>query len=121
MNSLPKIPNSFTQHYMQVVAVQPYTSDRLEALQHCKEVVPSCISPFLQFECSKVLSLKEMEGALSQMANGKAPWLDGFPYEFYKSCWECVGPYLHKFYLNALHARYLDNLINKGNIKFIPK
>lgn len=55
------------------------------------------------------------------MVEGKDIGLDGFPCEFYKSYWEFVGPYLHKVYLEALQIGSLGDLINKGNIKFIPK
>lgn len=54
------------------------------------------------------------------MANGKSLGLDGFPYEFYKSCWDFIGPYLHKVYLKSLYTISLGSLINKGNINFIP-
>jgi len=55
------------------------------------------------------------------MANHKAPGIDGFPLEFYKSLCDCLGKDLHKVYLEAFHSNSLGNLINKGNIKFIPK
>lgn len=32
-----------------------------------------------------------------------------------------MGPDLHRVYLEAFHNKSLGNIINKGNIKFIPK
>lgn len=55
------------------------------------------------------------------MAGDKAPGIDGFPCKFYKALWDYVGPNLHHVYLEAFHASSLGELINKGNIKFIPK
>lgn len=55
------------------------------------------------------------------MSNDKALGCDGFPCEFYKALWPCVGLDLHKVYLEAFHPQSLGQLINKGNIKFIPK
>ena len=55
------------------------------------------------------------------MTNDKSPGCDGFPCEFYKHLWEYVGPDLHKVYLEAYHTKSLGAIINKGNIKFIPK
>lgn len=55
------------------------------------------------------------------MANYKAPGCDGFPCEFYKALWPYVGSHLHKLYLESFHSQSLGKLINKGNIKFIPK
>ena len=35
--------------------------------------------------------------------------------------WEAIGSDLHKVYLEAYHSKSLGAIINKGNIKFIPK
>lgn len=55
------------------------------------------------------------------MANDKARGIDGFPCDFYKALWDCVGQDLYHVYLEGFHAKSLGNLINKGNIKSIPK
>lgn len=55
------------------------------------------------------------------MADEKAPSIDGFPCEFYKVLWDQIGLDLHEVYLEAFHNKSLGNLINQGNIKFIPK
>lgn len=40
------------------------------------------------------LSLEEMEEAICQMKNGKAPGCDGLPVEFYKKFWDNISPHL---------------------------
>ena len=55
------------------------------------------------------------------MANDKAPGCDGLPCEFYKAFWEEIGLDLHKVYLEPYNSNSLGNIINKENIKFIPK
>ena len=55
------------------------------------------------------------------MEDDKSLKCDGFPCEFYKHLWEYIGPDLHKVYLEAYHSKSLGGIINKGNIKFIPK
>ena len=55
------------------------------------------------------------------MANDKAPSCDGFPCEFYKTFWDEIGPDPHKVYIEAYNSYSLGNIINKRNIKFIPK
>ena len=55
------------------------------------------------------------------MEDDKSPECDGFPCEFYKHLWENIGLDLHKVYLEAYHSKSLGAIINKGNIKFIPK
>ena len=55
------------------------------------------------------------------MADDKSLGCAGFSCEFYKHLREHIGPDLHKVYLEAYHAKILGAIINKGNIKFIPK
>ena len=55
------------------------------------------------------------------MADDKSPGCDGFPCEFNKHLQEHIGPGLHKVYLETYHSKSLRAIINKGNIKFIPK
>ena len=55
------------------------------------------------------------------MVDDKAPSCDGFPCEFYKAFWEEIGTNLHKVYLEDYNSYSLGSIINKGNIKFIPK
>ena len=55
------------------------------------------------------------------MENDKSLGCDRFPCEFYKHLWEKINLDLHKVYLEAYHSKSLGAIINKGNIKFIPK
>ena len=55
------------------------------------------------------------------MVDDKSLACDGFPCEFYKHLREQIGLDLHKVYLEAYHSKILGAIINKGNIKFIPK
>lgn len=42
-------------------------------------------------------------------------------HEFYKHMWDMVGHDLHKLYLEAMKIGSLEGIINRENIKFIPK
>ena len=64
------------------------------------------------------MDLKEV---VFSMVDDKAPGCDGLPCEFYKTFWDEIGPYLHKVYIEAYNSCSLGNIINKGNIKLIPK
>lgn len=55
------------------------------------------------------------------MVNEKYARLDGFPYEFYKELWDVVGPDIMCVYHEALVIGSLEDILNKGNIKLIPK
>ena len=48
-----------------------------------------------------LVAKEEMLGALKRCARGKAPGLDGLPYEFYVALWEEVGPFLVQVFNEA--------------------
>jgi len=55
------------------------------------------------------------------VAKDKSLAIDGFRYEFYKTFWDMVGPDLLYLYKEAILLGSLGAIINKGNVKFIPK
>ena len=55
------------------------------------------------------------------MVEVKAPTLNGFPCEFYKTYWDLVGLDLYKVYIESFRSSSIGLIINKDNIKFIPK
>lgn len=55
------------------------------------------------------------------MANDKATRINVFPYEFYKECCDMVDCDLLQVYEKALVSCSWGLMLNKGNIKFIPK
>lgn len=121
VTSMYEIIATFHSHYSSIFVAQLYNLDREQALETYLFVIPSILSTNHKVECDKPLSLKDLEEALSHMANDKALGLDGFPSEFYKKIWDLVGQDLHKFYLKAMLTRSLRGIINRGNIKFILK
>jgi hypothetical protein len=119
--TLPDILQAFVHHYEQVFTAQAPSAASEHALHACLAVTPSRLAPEQYNFCEQKLTLSDLKEAVDSMANDKAPGCDGFPCEFYKAFWDDIGPDLHKVYLEAFAARSLGTLINKGNIKFIPK
>jgi hypothetical protein len=68
-----------------------------------------------------MLPLSDLMKVILSMANENAPRCDEFPYKFYKTLWDVVGPDLHKVYIEAFHSQSLGRINNKGNIKSITK
>ncbi len=87
----------------------------------CISVTPNHLEFEQQAFYEQLLSLSNLKEDVYSMVDEKSPGCDGFPYEFYKHLWEQIGPNLHKVYLKAYHSKSLGEIINKGNIKFIPK
>ena len=70
---------------------------------------------------SQNISLEEIETAIKDLSNEKAPVPDGFPIEFYNAniSWICKD--LHDLYTKAISKGTLGLEINKGIIKLLPK
>ena len=51
--------------------------------------------------CVSVVVQEEVYGALMRCQRGKAPGLDGLPYEFYVALWQEVGPFLVQVFNDA--------------------
>ena len=67
------------------------------------------------------LSINEMQNALSDMKNGKAPGCDGLTVDFYKYFWEDLKVPLKEMYDAALAKGILPESTRKGIISLIPK
>lgn len=112
---------AFVRHYEKVFTAQGDSLARTQALQDFLDVIPKWLSDLQQAFCDLLLPIDYLKEATFSMADDKAPGSDGFPHEFYEALWPCVGPDLHKVYLEAFHSRSLGKMINQGSIKFIPK
>ena len=118
---LPNILQDFVCHYEKVFIAQGPLKAWNQALQACLNVTPKNLALEQYAFCEQKLTLADLKEAVFSMADDKAPGCDGFPCEFYKAFWEEIGPNLHKVYIEAYNSFSLGNIINKGNIKFIPK
>lgn len=112
LTELPDIFQAFVYHYEKVFTMQGDSPARTQALQDCLAVVPKQLSDSQRAFCDLLLTIDDLKEATFSMADDKTPRCDGFPYEFYKSLWPCVGPNLHKVYLEAFHSHSLGKMIN---------
>lgn len=90
-------------------------------LHNCLVVVPNKLSLATKKIYEQFPTIKDVKEAICTLVDDKASGIDDFPCELYKALWDCVGKDLHKVYLEDFHSKPLGNLINKDNIKFIPK
>lgn len=65
--------------------------------------------------------IKFFKEVVFSMVDDKSPRCDECLCEFYKHLWEPIGPDLHNVYLKAYHTKSLRAIVNKRNIKFMPK
>lgn len=94
LTKLPDVLQAFVRHYEKVFTVQGDSPARAQGFQDFLDVAPKWLSKFQQAFCDLLLTIDDLKEAIFSMANDKAPGCDGFPCEFYKSLWPCVGTYL---------------------------
>lgn len=121
LTTLPEITEAFVNHYQFVFASQTLSPDRQKALEECFVIVPSKGTNDHRALCDTPLTLDDLKQELTIIANEKALGLDCFAYEFYKKCWYFVGSNLWNVYKEAIFIGSLGPILNKGNVKFIPK
>ncbi|BDA40490.1 Transposon TX1 uncharacterized 149 kDa protein [Coccomyxa sp. Obi] len=78
---------------------QPAQAELLEALD--KSLTPEAAATAEGSSSDGSIPITELEAALRSMPRGKAPGLDGIPYEFYQRFWPLVGGELTAVLLDA--------------------
>jgi mannosylglycoprotein endo-beta-mannosidase len=80
-----------------------------------------CLNDEDRVEMDKPFTEEEIRGVIDQMEKNKAAGPDGFPIEFYQSCWEIIKQYLMQIF-DDFHQNRIDLAkINYGIITLIPK
>uniref|UniRef100_A0A8C4NJP1 Reverse transcriptase n=1 Tax=Eptatretus burgeri TaxID=7764 RepID=A0A8C4NJP1_EPTBU len=67
------------------------------------------------------ITLEELGLALSSMASGKAPGLDGIPCEFYKTFWDIIGPELLEVLKESFQVGELPLSFRRAVVSLLPK
>ena len=67
------------------------------------------------------ISLQEVEEAVKEMANGKAPGPDGFTVDFFKAYWDVVKEYIWKVVEDSRTSSSILKSLNSTFITLIPK
>jgi hypothetical protein len=66
-------------------------------------------------------TVDEVQEAIFQMEHNKAPGLDGFPVEFYKSCWEIIKEDIMALFREFHQGDLPLYSLNFGTIILLPK
>ena len=65
--------------------------------------------------------LADLKEAIISMADDISLAYDRFLCKFYKVQWKDIGSNMYQVYQESYNSHSLCKIINKGNIKFIPK
>jgi hypothetical protein len=107
-----------TSFYKELFGPQQMSSARLAANVWSDE---ECLNDADRTELDKPFTEEEIKNVIDQMKKNKAAGPDGFPIEFYQSCWDIIKSNLMKVF-NDFHLHKIDlNIINYGIITLIPK
>ncbi|KAI3359178.1 hypothetical protein L3Q82_002606 [Scortum barcoo] len=67
------------------------------------------------------LTLDELHVALTSLANGKAPGIDGIPVDFYKAFWMVVGEDMLEVFQESFRSGFLPLSCRRAVITLLPK
>jgi hypothetical protein len=67
------------------------------------------------------ISLEEVDQAVQEMPNGKAPGPDGFTVYFFKACWEMAKKDMYDIVEDSRHLASILKALNSTCITLIPK
>ena len=123
LSYLPIMLLAFVHHCEKVFTSQGPSTESNHDLQFYVVVTPNRLDREKCAFCMQKLSLffLNLKKVFFTMGDDKAPGCEGFPCEFYKSLQEGIGPDQHQVYHEAYNIHSLGSIINKGDIKFIPK
>lgn len=77
-----------TDHFSHIATERDI--DREEAIREVMTSIPRLITEDQNKSLNHPVTMEEVEEAVKEMPNGKAPGRDGFTIDFFKACWEIV-------------------------------
>ncbi|XP_071723925.1 uncharacterized protein [Rutidosis leptorrhynchoides] len=103
------------------LADQERSQCRLPSVQEVERVIRQPLTADQMCFLSNPVSDAEIKSTLFSLAKGKAPGLDGFSAEFFKSNWEIVGPLVLEAVYNFFHTGRLLREVNATILTLVPK
>eukprot|EP00253_Pinus_taeda_P030678 PITA_30678 len=95
--------------------------DRTEAIADLIKSIPKSISNEKNLALTREISLEEVEEAMKDMPNDKAPGPDGFTINFYKACWEIVKMEVWEVVEDSRRSASILKSLNSTFLALIPK
>jgi len=102
------------------IAQEP-NQERTKAIQRITQHIPRLVIEEQNNNLNKPIAEEEIDQALQEMPNGKAPSPDGFTMEFFKSCWEVVNHDVYRVVEDSRRSSSILKVLNATMITLIPK
>lgn len=95
--------------------------DRLDAIVELIKSISKTITNEQNLALTREISLEEVEEAVKNMPNDKAPGPDGFTINFYKACWEIVKTEVWEVVEDSRRYASILKSLNSTFLALIPK
>eukprot|EP00253_Pinus_taeda_P016855 PITA_16855 len=114
-----EISNLLINHFSQI-AREP-DIDKEEAIKDLLTSIPKLITEDQNKALNRAITMEEVEEAVKDMPNGKAPRPDGFTIDFYKACWEITKTEVWEVVDDSRCSSSILKSLNSMIITLIPK
>eukprot|EP00253_Pinus_taeda_P030366 PITA_30366 len=95
--------------------------DREEDIKDLLTSIPKLITKDQNKALNRSITLEEVEEAVKDMPNGKAPGPNGFTIDFYKACWEIIKTEVWEVVEDSRCSSSILKSFNSAFITLIPK
>lgn len=113
------ISTLLTSHFKKIA--QESQEDRSEAREEIIQAIPQIITPAQNASSLRKVSMEEVEEAVKDMPNDKAPGPDGFTINFYKACWQTVKTEVWEVVDDSRQSGSILKALNSTFLALIPK
>eukprot|EP00253_Pinus_taeda_P008521 PITA_08521 len=95
--------------------------DKEEAIKELLTSIPNLITEDQNKALNRDITFEEVEGAVKDIPNGKAPGPDGFTINFYKACWEIIKIEVWEVVEDSWRSSSILKSLNSTFLALIPK
>lgn len=114
-----EMEKEFQEHFQEILKERPESRD--QAIKKITQLIPKIITEDHNKQLLQPISMKEVEEAMVQIKDGKAPGPDGFTANFFHEFWELVGTEVWELVEESQTVHWILPSLNSTLLALIPK
>eukprot|EP00253_Pinus_taeda_P017956 PITA_17956 len=114
-----EMEKEFQEHFHEILKEPPESRD--QAIKKITQLIPKIITEDHNKQLLQSISMKEVEEAMSQIKDGKAPGPDGFTAIFFHEFWELVSTEVWELVEESRTMHWILPSLNSAFLALIPK
>ena len=118
-NTHEEMEKVLLQHFQKIA--EETSEDRYQFMQKFTQYIPTLVTKEDNFNLNRPVTEEEIEEAVKEMQNGKAPGSDGFNVDFFKACWRIVKQDTLEVVEDSRRFKKVLKALNESFIALIPK